>query len=178
MSTVTISIKDILGAGFSAAVKFTAYNTPFTENASLIVGQSRTVVTDITGSASTILEPGQYGVTIKGYLDDEIIIGVPDDNATYTLTSLIIAGTTTPPAFVPGALDATPRIYIDQQTGETFQVEITNGEMIPVKIPFPTGTFGIDTGLVAASDIRKDTITGKLYVISIVNGQLLPVPIQ
>jgi len=98
MSTVTISIKDIFGAGQVCDVVFEPQNTPFIQGTSLIPTATKKVTTNDTGAASTTLEPGTYLVSFSGIAQntDQFVIGVPNDNSTYTLTSLINAGTTVP----------------------------------------------------------------------------------
>ena len=117
MSLITIDLKDILSQGVACEVIFRPKDTPFINGTALTVNANRSVRTNTEGVAEIELEPGEYEVRLEGagLYQNPIIIGVPDDHATYPLTALIEAGTSLPN---PPQLQGPPGSQILSGTGD------------------------------------------------------------
>ena len=94
MSTVQISLRDILGVAVSCHVIFKPEDTPFTNGPALTVSKACSVLLDGSGTGQATLQPGRYAVRFLGISgnSDLLAITVPGDNATYNLTALIGSG--------------------------------------------------------------------------------------
>lgn len=98
MSNIEIDLKDIFTQGVACEVVFRPKQTPFIHGERLTVTANRSTQTDAEGRGQIGLEPGEYEVRFMGagLYHNPIVIGVPDDVATYPLTALINEGTVIP----------------------------------------------------------------------------------
>ena len=94
MSTVHISLRDILGAAVSCNVAFKPADTPFADGDTMTVSGSRSVRVNSSGIGRATLEPGQYTVRFLGIPGntDTLSIVVPEAELDYSLTELLASG--------------------------------------------------------------------------------------
>jgi len=94
MSTVHICLKDIFGVALDGEVIFSPGDTPFFDGSAVAISGACSVRLDADGNGSVTLLPGRYAVRFSGITSttDTLYIVVPNDEATYELPTLVIAG--------------------------------------------------------------------------------------
>ena len=94
MSTVHICLEDIFGVAVDCEVIFSPGDAPFFDGSSVAISGACSVRLDADGKGSVTLLPGRYAVRFLGITSttDTLIIVVPNDEATYELPTLVIAG--------------------------------------------------------------------------------------
>src|SRR5579859_1320690 len=89
-STITGTIVNTSGQAISTNVLFTPLSTPLINGSTTVPSTLTNVLTAVDGTFAVALGPGKYKVTIGGAAKDSLLIGVPNDSATYALNALAI----------------------------------------------------------------------------------------
>lgn len=101
-STVTGNLKDTQGTALVGTnIVFAPLSTPQVENPFLIPSTDKTVTSGAGGAFSIVLEQGDYKVTIGGRARDSFIISVPNDAASYNISTLVSSALTYIYPFTP-----------------------------------------------------------------------------
>jgi hypothetical protein len=88
-STINGNIRNTSGNPYATNALFTPLSTPQADGTTIIVTTPTNVIAATDGSFSVTLKQGNYKVTIGNVPRDSFIISVPNDAATYSLTTLI-----------------------------------------------------------------------------------------
>lgn len=87
-ATVTGTVQDTGLQGLATTVTFTPLSTPLARPPVVVQSSVRIVTTDVSGSFTVNLAPGDYRTTIGTNTHDSFLISVPEGNTTYSWTAL------------------------------------------------------------------------------------------
>jgi len=88
-STITGNIRNTSGNAYATNALFIPLSTPQADGTTVIASTQTNVIAAVDGSFSVLLKQGNYKVNIGNLPSDTFLISVPNDSATYNITTLI-----------------------------------------------------------------------------------------